>query len=178
MEGNRLKIHKSNAMSRDKTIYSPEIKNRLYQFLAGLDDSLDKDKRDLLNLDPLPTIEYAYSTIREISSRGIMRSENPSSEFESSGIGSGIGTSKRTTKSTNNRRKDGWCKYRCTHCGKATHIKDECFKIVGYPQWWSNSKKKGDQNLKKQAYVLHCNGGTKGTEEKEEGAENGMKLLL
>lgn len=33
----------------------------------------------------------------------------------------------------------------------------------------------GDQNLKKQAYVLHFNGVTKGIEQKEEGAENGVK---
>lgn len=43
-------------------------KQRLYQFLAGLNEDLDKEKRDLLNLDPLPNLDTAYATIRrEIS---------------------------------------------------------------------------------------------------------------
>uniref|UniRef100_A0A803LUX7 Uncharacterized protein n=1 Tax=Chenopodium quinoa TaxID=63459 RepID=A0A803LUX7_CHEQI len=71
--------------------------NRLYYFIAGLDDSLDKDRRDLLNMDPLPTVEEAYATIRlELSRRGIMKScDKPLSE-DSSSIGSGFATKGRT----------------------------------------------------------------------------------
>ena len=59
----------------DIIIYNQLIQqNRLYQFLAGIDDIFDKDKRDLLHLDPLPTVEEAYASIRrEIIRRGIMK---------------------------------------------------------------------------------------------------------
>ena len=47
----------------------------LFQFLAGVNDSLDKERRDLLNQDPLPTLDKAYATIRrEIARCGIMTS--------------------------------------------------------------------------------------------------------
>lgn len=75
---------------QDITIYNQIIQqNRLYQFLVGLHETLDKDRRDLLNQDPLPTVEMAYAEIRrEIARRDIMQSSsNPSSVIESSGIG-------------------------------------------------------------------------------------------
>ena len=41
--------------------------------MAGINDSLDAERRQLLNQDPLPTIEMAYAMIRrELARRGIM----------------------------------------------------------------------------------------------------------
>ena len=49
----------------DKTTYNRIIQqNRLYQFLAGVDETLDKDRRDILNREPLPTPEEAFAIIR------------------------------------------------------------------------------------------------------------------
>lgn len=129
--------------SEDKTIYNRLTQqNRLYQFLAGLDDSLDKDWRDLLNLDTLPTVEVAYATIRrEISGRGIMRSDKPSSDSESSRIGSGFITKRRAEK-PNFRRENDRANLRYTHCGGARHTKEGCFKLIGYPEWWLERKEK------------------------------------
>ena len=60
---------------------------RLYHFLARINETFDKDRRDLLLLDPLPTVEEAYASIRrEIMRRGILNKE-PSSDLESSGTG-------------------------------------------------------------------------------------------
>lgn len=48
-------------------------KQQLYQFLAGINDTFDKERKDLLNQDPLPTLNVAYATIRrEIARHGIM----------------------------------------------------------------------------------------------------------
>ena len=60
--------------AEDITIFNTFIqKQRLFQFLAGINETFEKEKRDLLNQDPLPTVEVAYATIRcEISRRGIM----------------------------------------------------------------------------------------------------------
>lgn len=63
-------------------------KNRLYQFLSWLNDTFDKDRRDLVNREKLPTVEEAYAAVRrEIAQREIMVSneiENPTE------IGSGL----------------------------------------------------------------------------------------
>lgn len=76
----------------DITVYNEITQtNRLYQFLVGLSDSFDKDRRDLINWDKLPTIEEAYAAIwREIARRGIMSMEEHTSK-----IGSGSAAKSR-----------------------------------------------------------------------------------
>ena len=47
-------------------------RDRLYQFLACINNSMDKERRDLLNLTPLPLVKVAYFTIRrEVARRTI-----------------------------------------------------------------------------------------------------------
>ena len=60
--------------SKDITEFNRYIqRQRLYQFLTGIHDNLDKERREILNREPLPTVETAYATIRrEISRRSIM----------------------------------------------------------------------------------------------------------
>ena len=116
--------------------------NQLYQFLAGIDESFDKDRRDLLLQDPFPIVEEAYASIkRETIRRGIMK---PSSDLESSGIGGGF-----TVKGRTFRRDDDRNHLKCTHCGGTRHTKSECFKWVGYPEQWPNAKKKGVKGVTK-----------------------------
>ena len=114
--------------------------NRLYQFLAGINETFDKDRRDLLLLDPLPTVEEAYASIRrEILRRGIMKT-NPSFDFESPGTG-GIFSAKGKAY----RRDDEKTHLKCTYCGGNRHTRNECFKLVGYPEWWPDTKKRGER---------------------------------
>ena len=48
-------------------------RQRLYQFLTEINENLDKERRDLLHMDHLPTVDVAYATIRrEISRRKII----------------------------------------------------------------------------------------------------------
>ena len=38
--------------------------DRVYTFLDGLDDRLDKTRSDVLQLKPFPTVEQAYAHVR------------------------------------------------------------------------------------------------------------------
>ena len=60
--------------SRDITEFNKYIqRQRLYQFLTGINDNLDNERRDILNNEPLPMVETAYATIRrEVARRRIM----------------------------------------------------------------------------------------------------------
>lgn len=75
----------------DTTISNAFIQHQcLYQFLAGLNDSLDRDRRDLLNQDPLPTVDKAFATIRQnITRRAIMKGNSSSGNIPSE-IGHGL----------------------------------------------------------------------------------------
>ena len=125
----------------DIIVYNQLIqKNRLYQFLAGIHQTFDKDRRDLLLLYTLPTVGEAYASIRrEVLRRGIMKTE-PSSDLESPGSG-GVFTAKGRTY----RREDDKSHLKCTYCGGTRHTRNECFKLVGYPEWWPDTKKKGEK---------------------------------
>ena len=49
--------------AKNITTYNNMVQQtRLYQFLAGITDSLDKEKRDILNQDPLPIVDLASLT--------------------------------------------------------------------------------------------------------------------
>jgi len=45
----------------------------------------------------------------------------------------------------------------CTHCEMKKHTKETCFKIVGYPEWWKDSKQKN----RKAATAAVTHGGEK-----------------
>nr|GEU97452.1 zinc finger, CCHC-type [Tanacetum cinerariifolium] len=37
---------------------------------------------------------------------------------------------------------------RCHNCGKTRHTEDQCFELVGYPDWWNDGHKKGNKGLR------------------------------
>lgn len=56
----------------DITIFNTFIqKQRLYQFLAGINDNLDKERRDLLNQDPPPTQDIMRPFARKLHGVGL-----------------------------------------------------------------------------------------------------------
>ena len=115
-------------------------RQRLYQFLTGKHDSLDKERREILNREPLPTLETAYAMIkREISRRSIMNDAS-SLGTNPSEFGSGLATRNKTLQKS--REEDDRRKLRCTYCGGSRHTKEGCFKLVGYPEWWDDLQKR------------------------------------
>ena len=115
-------------------------RQRLYRFLTGINENLDKERRNLLHMDPLPTVDVAYATIRrEISRRRIMTGVS-SLGLDPSKIGSGLAMKNKSF--PRNRESDNWQKLRCSHCGGSRHTKEGCFKLVGYPNWWDDLQRR------------------------------------
>ena len=127
--------------SQDITTFNNIIqRQRLYQFLIGINENLDKERRDLLHMDPLPTVDVAYATIRwEISRRRIMIGVS-SPGLDPSEIGSGLAMKNKSL--PRNRENDDRQKLRCSHCGGSRHTKEGCFKLVGYPNWWDDLQRR------------------------------------
>ena len=91
-------------------------------------------------MDPLPTVDVAYATIRrKISRRKIMTSVS-SPGLDPSEIGSGLAMKNKNF--PRNRESDDRQKLRCSHCGGSRHTKEGCFKLVGYPDWWDDLQKR------------------------------------
>ena len=128
--------------AEDITIFNTFIqKQRLFQFLAGINETFDKEKRDLLNQDPLPTIEMVYATIRhEISRRGIMTHASSPGKIPSE-IGSGLAIKHRSDFSSRRDMEDK-THLKCSYCGGSRHTGEGCFKLIGFPEWWEEHQQR------------------------------------
>ncbi|XP_071695345.1 uncharacterized protein [Rutidosis leptorrhynchoides] len=133
---------------------------KLFQFLNALDHKHDNIKRELLRIEPLPTVEGAYAAIRKENAHQYIFN-NKTDVLTQSGIASGLIAPASKSKdsdghgllSKNQRRSDYKSSSRdkdnlkCDECGMKRHSKDQCFRIIGYPEWWNDGHKKGKASI-------------------------------
>lgn len=132
--------------------------DRVYIFLDGLDDRLDKIRSDVLQLQPFPTVEQAYAHVRRedirqavmitgtedttgavMASKGIKMGKQPPSLIQMSPA-AGSGKMNKTGKAKAPLEGGG-----CTHCGNMKHTRETCFQIHGFPEWWHELKTRKTQ---------------------------------
>ncbi|KAH7865608.1 hypothetical protein Vadar_008867 [Vaccinium darrowii] len=112
------------------------MKDRIYDFLAGLDDVFDKVRSYFLRLKPLPGLEDSFAYIRrEAQRQNIMLGSGsagglPSVAMVSKALSPPISRPPRFTDVEN---KDA---LRCTFCNGARHTANTCFKKNGFPDWY------------------------------------------
>lgn len=97
-----------------------EQQQRLLQFLMGLNDSYMNVKSQILMMSPLPAVGQTFSLLSQEESRRTLSSvENPVATFYA------------------NQTQGGKTKEKliCEHCNWNGHAKENCYKLVGYPQW-------------------------------------------
>lgn len=115
--------------------------DRVYGFLDGLDDRLDKILSDVLQLQLFPTVEQAYAHVRREDIRqAVMTSGSdiaPGAVMASKGF--------KPEKPKSKPQSDG---AKCTHCGSMKHTHETCFKLHGYLEWWNDfqARKKCERN--------------------------------
>ncbi|XP_078154779.1 uncharacterized protein LOC144550675 [Carex rostrata] len=129
--------------------------SRVYIFLDGLDDRLDNVRAVILQMASFPSVEQAYAIVwRETSRQGVMLKGEE-------GMGSSIammsqGYKRFEVNSGLNKYqyKQDKAKLKCSHCGGMGHVKEGCFKLIGYPEWYhekrmkqQGEKAKGKANL-------------------------------
>ena len=103
--------------------------DRVYIFLAGLDNKLDQVRSRVLGTSPLPRLEEVYSMVRrELQRQVAMGAE---SHFEASAL-----TVQKSTPIAINGNSTASQSRFCTYCNKNTHTIDVCWKKHGYPEWY------------------------------------------
>ncbi|GKC43676.1 retrovirus-related pol polyprotein from transposon TNT 1-94 [Tanacetum coccineum] len=100
-------------------------KERLYEFLMGLDDHFSR----AISADKKPVTEVAA-----FKASGPMRREG--SQFQ------------RRDKSIQKDAKRVEVVKHCTNYEKDGHSRDGCFELIGYPEWWSGNKKREETKPK------------------------------
>ncbi|KAL5823003.1 hypothetical protein ACOSQ4_020903 [Xanthoceras sorbifolium] len=108
---------------------------KVHQFLIGLDSSIHGTVHSqILMQEPLPPLNTAFSkALTEERHHSIVRQGDKKAEavgfaVQSSARGHGATPTKEGDKS----RFTGTC----SHCKKVGHDKDNCFQLLGFPDWW------------------------------------------
>lgn len=163
-------------------------KQKLFQFLNALDRQFDPIKREILRWDPLPSQEGAYTAVRkEMAHQGILGMISGTSSSQS-GMAAGLvvggiiennglglvtrGQQHRSDSIGKSSSRVDKSKLKCDHCGMLKHTTDQCFKLLGYPEWWNDGHKEankptGSEGGKVAAAVGNKNNSSNDTEMKE-----------
>ncbi|KAI5390562.1 hypothetical protein KIW84_075750 [Lathyrus oleraceus] len=106
-------------------------------FLDGLDDRLDNIRSDVLQMKPFPTVEQAYAHVRMETLRQEVMTDN-SNELSGAVLASKglkLHSSKILSQSKHKKPSNGT---KCSHCRGNKHTSETCFKLHGYPDWWTD----------------------------------------
>ncbi|XP_052182681.1 uncharacterized protein LOC127795193 [Diospyros lotus] len=111
-------------------------KDRVYQFLLGLNKDLDDVRGRILSIKPLPSVKEVFSEVRREESwkKLMLGSHHPFLPAENSAM-IAQGNSFNRDKQQKNRPV-------CEHCKKVGHTKDICWKLHGKPANWKPAREK------------------------------------
>lgn len=123
-------------------------KERIYEFLMGLDDTFSTIRSQVLSMTPLPSLGVAYHLIAEDERQRLITSARQPVVDGAAFQISRQGTSGRHENSKENTKTPP----QCGNCGKLWHTIETCYEIVGYPENRRNKswKKDGGRTVKKQ----------------------------
>ncbi|XP_075084943.1 uncharacterized protein LOC142168183 [Nicotiana tabacum] len=102
------------------------VRQRLLRFLMGMNESYGQIRSNILQRRPVPTVNQAYSAaVQEESQRAlgvVETNKDPLTMLASKG---------QMFKGN----KPGLI---CKHCGYKGHLKENCYKIIGYPDYFKS----------------------------------------
>ncbi|OIT04225.1 hypothetical protein A4A49_65313, partial [Nicotiana attenuata] len=110
------------ARSKEHMVYLHQ--QRVMQFLDGLNDTYEQARRQILMKTTEPTLNQAYVLIIQDESQQSMGSVYVADKGDPLAMQAGRGQGYRGKKQF----------LQCDHCRMKGHIKENCFKIIGYPE--------------------------------------------
>ena len=113
-------------------------KDRVYDFLAGLNPEFDQVRVQILGKEETPSLEETISLIRAEESRRNLMLEKQTTMEGSAFVTKKKHQEKRRNELPRNFGKDNQWKENkdnlwCTHCKKPRHTKERCWKLNGKP---------------------------------------------
>ncbi|KAG8648046.1 hypothetical protein MANES_09G140601v8 [Manihot esculenta] len=110
-----------------KAIAGITNRNRFMQFLMGLNETFESVRDQVLGMDPLPTINKAYSMVMKFESqRKILGAMNDNTKSLAL-------LNKTQSQNLTRPRRSENKKGHCTFCNMNGHNREGCFKLIGYP---------------------------------------------
>lgn len=138
---------------KDIETYRKSIQRlRVHIFLAGLDESFEQIRGEILRKDPIPELESCYALVRRESVRRTTMAKE-SEEVEPAAMATRNRYNQKGTFQRHSKTEVDKSSLKCTHCNQSGHTKDFCFELVGYPDWW-------DQHLERKKDSKRNSGAT------------------
>lgn len=116
-------------------------RQKLYQFLMGLNDNYGQARSQILMMTPLPSLNQAYALIISDESQKSMASSTSAGLLGAVPVSNGYDPTAMYSKEGNQKYKKNFNLF-CEFCKMKGHTKDICYKLVGFPTD-SRFKKKG-----------------------------------
>lgn len=128
-------------------------RSRVTKFLMGLNESYEHTRRHILMLKPIPTIEEAFNMVTQDERQ---RSLRPTTAVHNVAFQTSVPSSQVVPVSPMDETayaaayNAGRAAQRpiCTHCGKAGHVVQKCFKIHGFPPGYKSYNNKNTSHSK------------------------------
>lgn len=116
-----------------------EQRKKLLQFLMGLNDSYSSARGQILMMSPLPSLSQAFSLVKqdEKQKQGTYNPHTFVANVKSNPVSTSQGGS-QSGKSSGPANQNNRSSLKCSHCNKEGHTREQCYKLIGYPD-----KKKG-----------------------------------
>ncbi|KAG8655435.1 hypothetical protein MANES_04G047309v8 [Manihot esculenta] len=132
-----------------KAIDEINNRNRLMQFLMGLSDAYGTVRDQILGMDPLPSVNKAYSMVLKFESqKDILGNINGNTEP--------LALMNRTYKQYQGKQRGpGQKRGHCSYCDMDGHVREGCFKLIGYPEWFKTKIKNNGQPSKANRTIGH-----------------------
>ncbi|KAG6698883.1 hypothetical protein I3842_08G041700, partial [Carya illinoinensis] len=126
-------------------------------FLMGLNDVFDNVRGQILMMDPLPSINKAFSLVIQEERQRLVSHRNSSFASVES-----VALAAKSENSFRNFKGNARSRLLCSHCGLAGHIVDKCFKLHGYPPNYKfrDKSKTGSVNSVQQSSMVADNSST------------------
>lgn len=112
-------------------------------------------KSQIVAMDPLPSINKAYHIVLHVEKQkqvtsgvssetaAFMANQRSGNKEPEGGHGSSTENDRGNSYSGEKRdfnKSRGYGKRICCHCREEEHIKDNCFELIGYPDWYKGKK--------------------------------------
>ncbi|CAA0833930.1 Unknown protein [Striga hermonthica] len=153
--------------AKSKELLEMDSRNKLMQFLMGLNETYDSISSQILLMDQLPNVNKAYSLVLQEERKRSVHILYPDSavtaamavktkDFGNRGRGNmmrGRGQNAyggRGRGSMLRKSKEERAQLVCEHCGYNGHEQKECFKLHGYPDWYKELKDKTNKGYANQ----------------------------
>ncbi|XP_056695561.1 uncharacterized protein [Spinacia oleracea] len=131
-----------------KKLLEMKSTDKLMKFLMGLNPGYDQMKTNFMGMDPLLPVNKVYNLVMQVKKQKQISGElslGPETSAlavnrQGQSLGPLLSFDKREYK---RKQREKWEKETntCDHCGMKGHLKEECFKLVGYPDWFKNNPK-------------------------------------